>query len=184
MNIITKQETELNKSAFVSNSNMNWYVFYTSPRSEKVVLKELIIRGYKAFLPTTKTLSVWKNGQKKMIEKVLFPSYIFVYAKENELHNIRQIPKISNFIHNGGKPSKIDNRCIEGINQMMNLNQEIIIEYDFCQGEKVRIIDGPLAGQEGVLLTKKSKARFGIQLKDINQTVFVDICTSKLEKVK
>ncbi len=163
-------------------SKKNWYVFYTAPRAEKVIQQELDFRGYEVFLPITKTLRVWKNRQKKMVDQVLFPSYIFVNTEESYLHQICQTPKIMTFIHCGGKPSKINFKCIEGIKRMLCLEQEITVESNFTEGENVRIIYGPLAGYEGILVKQKSKNRFGIQLEEINQTVFIDICTSVVEK--
>lgn len=160
----------------------DWYVFYTSPRAEKVAQQELEFRGYEVFLPLTKTLRIYKSRNKRMIDQVLFPSYIFVYTKESYLHRICQISKIMTYIHCGGKPSKIPFKCIDGIKQMLNLEQEISVEPNFTAGEEVRIIYGPLAGYEGVLVKQKSKTRFGIQLKEINQTVFIDVCTSMVEK--
>jgi hypothetical protein len=49
-----------------------WYVLYTTPRAEKVVFLELQKRRYEAFLPMTRTLHVWKNRQKKLVDEVLF----------------------------------------------------------------------------------------------------------------
>ena len=161
----------------------NWYVFYTAPRAEKVVLRELSFQGYEAFLPITKTLRVWKNRQKKMIDQVLFPSYIFVNTEESSLHKICQTPKVVTFIRCGNKPSKVDIKCIEGLKLMLNLGQEITVEPIFTEGETVRVIDGPLAGYKGILVKQKSKSRFGIQLKEISQTVLIDICTSFLKKI-
>jgi transcription antitermination factor NusG len=65
---------------------------------------------------------------------------------------------------------------------MLNLDQEIFIEPNFSLGENVRVVSGPLAGYEGVLLKQQSKTRFGIHLKEINQTVFIDVSNSLLEK--
>ena len=183
MNVTYNQKAEFKKSAFVSNANMNWYIFYTAPRSEKVVLKELTNRGYEVFLPITKTLRIWRNRQKKIIDQVLFPSYIFVFTEESNLYAICQIPKIMTFIHCGSKPSKINCKCIEGIKRMLSLNQETSVVSNFSEGESVRVIYGPLAGFNGILIKQKSKTKFGIQLKEINQIVLVDICTSQLEKV-
>ena len=67
---------------------------------------------------------------------------------------------------------------------MLNLDQDIFIETNFSKGEKVRVVCGPLIGHEGILLNQKGKTRFGIQLKEINHTVFIDVCASMLEKVK
>ena len=163
-------------------SKTNWYVFYTAPRAEKMVQRELSTKGYEVFLPITKTMRTWRNRQRKIIDQVLFPSYIFVNTEESYLYKICQVPKVATFIHCGGKPSKINYKCIEGIKRMLNLDQEISTMSNFTEGEKVRIISGPLAGYEGVLLKQQSRTRFGIQLKEINQTVFIDVCASLLEK--
>ena len=165
-----------------SEITRNWFVFYTAPRAEKVVYQELINRKYEAFLPVTKTLRIWKNRQKKMIEIVLFPSYIFVKTQKHELSNIIRIPKITSFIHFAGKPAIIPFKDIERIEKMLSLNQNVTVETNFNEGEKVRIVYGPLAGFEGILIKQKGKTRFGIELKEINQTMFIDICTTVLEK--
>jgi transcription antitermination factor NusG len=169
-------------SAVPSAIKTNWYVFYTAPRAEKIVQQELYFQGYEVFLPRIKTLRIWKNRQKKMIDQILFPSYIFVNTEECNLFKIRQIKKIVTFINCGGIPSIIDVNCIEGLKRMLNLEQEISVESNFSEGENVRIISGPLIGYEGVLVTQKGKTRFGIQLKEICQTVFIDICVNNLEK--
>lgn len=163
-------------------SEPNWYVFYTAPRAEKVVQKELSNRGYEVFLPLTKTLRFWNNRQKKIVEQVLFPSYIFVNTEESSLHKICQIPKVVMFINCGGKPSKINYKCIEGIKSMLNLDQEVFIEPGFSEGENVRIISGPLAGHEGVLLKQHSRTRFGIQLKEIKQMISIDVSWSLVQR--
>ena len=177
-----QSDTNFVEDLLERESKKNWYVFYTAPRAEKVIRRELEFRGYEVFLPITKTLRIWKNRQKKMVDKVLFPSYIFVNTEESYLYKICQTPKIMTFIHCDGKPSKINFNCIEGIKRMVNLEQEISVESNFSEGENVKIICGPLAGYEGILVKQKSKNRFGIQLKEINQTVFIDICTSVVEK--
>lgn len=172
----------IQKNVLNPNTGRNWYVFYTAPRAEKVIQKELILRGYEVFLPIIKTMRIWKNRQRKIVEQVLFESYIFVNTEEKYLHKICQTPKIVTFIQCGGKPSKINIKCIEGIKQMLNLHQEISVEPIFTEGEEVQIISGPLTGYEGILVKQKSKTRFGIQLKEINQTVFINVCTRIVEK--
>jgi len=162
----------------------NWYVFYTYPRAEKSVYLELVKREYEVFLPIKKVLKLWANRQKKWVDQVLFPSYIFVNTQHCELHNITKTPKIVSNICCGKTPSIIASKEIDGIKKMLNLDQDIFIETNFSKGEKVRVVCGPLIGHEGILLNQKGKTRFGIQLKEINHTVFIDVCASMLEKVK
>jgi transcription antitermination factor NusG len=164
-------------------TNANWYVIYTAPRAEKLVHQELMEKNFEVFLPMTKELKVWKNRQKRWIDKVLFPSYIFVNTQQHELYRIKRVPKVATFLHLAGKPSTIPHEVIEGIKKMISLNTDLTVLTDFCEGEKVKIVHGPLAGYQGILVHQKGKDRFGIKLNEINQTVFVEVCTSILQKL-
>ena len=168
----------------LSKPETNWFIFYTSPRAEKIVCQELIKRNYDAFLPLTRTLRVWKNRQKKWIDQVLFPCYIFVNTEESELYNIKQVPKIVCHIHCAGKPSIIPLKVIDTIKKVISMEQEISVDTEFYEGENVKIVYGPLVGYEGILVKQKGKTRFGIQLKEIKHTVLIDMCTSLVEKAK
>jgi transcription antitermination factor NusG len=173
----------LQKIAF-NNSETSWYVFYTFPRAEKLVKTELEKMNYEVFLPQVRTLRVWKNRQKRLIYQVLFPSYIFVKTFKEDLCKIRQVDKIVTYIHIGGEPSIISDKEIECINKMLDMNHNISTNTSFCEGQKVRIIRGPLKGFQGLLLQQNGKYRFGIQLKDIHQNISIDICTDVLERLQ
>ncbi|MFO7868904.1 MAG: UpxY family transcription antiterminator [Bacteroidales bacterium] len=90
----------------------NWYILYTKSKSEKVVYKELIKRQYKVFLPTIEEVRVWKNRQKKTIEKVLLPSYLFVNTYEHKLHEIKHIQHVVTYLHTSGKPAIVSDTDI------------------------------------------------------------------------
>jgi transcription antitermination factor NusG len=169
---------------YIFPKTKNWYVFYTAPRAEKSALKNLMYKNYEAFLPTIKVNKQWKNRQKKTIEEVLFPGYIFVNTVEHELYRISQVPRIVACIQCSGRPSKISLKDIETIKKMINLDYPITLETEFVKGESVRITYGPLEGHEGTLISQKGKTRFGIQLKEINHTVMIDINAQYLEKIR
>jgi transcription antitermination factor NusG len=161
-----------------------WFVFYTAPRAEKVAYNDLIRNEYQAFLPTTKSLRIWKNRQKKWIEEALFPGYIFVNTHIHEVHRIVRLPKIKTCIHCGGKPSVIRHTELDTIKRMLHHEENVVVERAlFHEGEKVRVIKGPLAGCEGIMVKQKGKTRFGVQLEVINHTVLVDINIAMLENM-
>jgi len=161
----------------------NWYVFHTCPRAEKVVYHELERRHYDVFLPLTKTLRVWKNRQRKWIEQVLFPGYIFINTYQYKLYDITRVPKVVSYVHCAGKPSIVPLKDIEGIKKILGMGQAVSVDIQFFEGEKVKIVRGPLMGHEGILIKQKGKTKFGIQLKEINQTILIEINTSVLEKL-
>jgi transcription antitermination factor NusG len=163
-------------------ANTNWYVFYTRPRSEKVVCNELVKRHYCVFLPLVKTLRRWKNRQNKMVSKVLFPGYIFVKTSASEIFNIEQIPNVVYCVRFSQRPAIVPEKDIRCIEQMLTLGQDVFTDHDFTEGEHVRVIQGPLAGYEGILIRHRGKYRFCVQLKDIKQCACIDIHSSMLEK--
>lgn len=160
-----------------------WYVFYTYPKAEKVVNNILLHMKYESFLPMRGTIRTWKNRQTKKIYTPLFPGYIFVRADERTLYDILQVPKVCSLIKFGNKPCFIPDEDIDGIKRMVELEYDISVEHCLNEGEYVRITQGALAGFQGILVQKKGKCRFGIQLKGINQTVNVNVNASYIEKI-
>jgi transcription antitermination factor NusG len=162
---------------------LKWYVFYTYPRAEKVVRDDLLERNYEVYLPLITTLRLWKNRQKKLVESPLFPNYIFVKTNVNALSGISKLPKVVTYLSSGEKPSIILPKEIETIKIVLTLEQEFVVEGKFYEGKKVRIKEGPLVGNEGVLIKQTGKTRFGILLNGIKHTVLIDINTSMIESV-
>ncbi|WP_159523793.1 UpxY family transcription antiterminator [Sunxiuqinia indica] len=160
-----------------------WYVFYLRPHSEKVVYRTLTDLDYEVFFPTITSLRIWRNRQKKKIRLPLFPNYLFLYTYEHQLYAIKDLPKVVAFVASGGRPLTVSGKEIEGIKRMLGLDKTILVETAFSKGEHVRILSGPLMGYEGVLVKQQGKTRFGIQLKAINHTIFIDITLSDLEKL-
>lgn len=160
-----------------------WYVLYTFPKAEKAVYSELVKRNYEVFFPTIRTLNIWRNRQKKWIDRALFPNYVFVYTLQRELYYVTRVPKVVNYIEFEGKPSVISLKEVECIKKMLSLKEEIQITTEFFEGEKVRIISGPLAGYDGTLVDYKGKVRFGIQLNEINHSLLINISSRMLEKI-
>jgi transcription antitermination factor NusG len=160
-----------------------WFVIQTWSRAEKAVKRDLNKLNYETFLPSIVTFNIWKNRQKKLIEKPLFPGYLFVNTGRNELLNLKRVPKIAGIVNCAGIPSVVPMKDIEGVKKLLESGQNVLSEPIFSEGERVRIIEGPLAGQEGILIKQNGKTRFGIQIKEINHTAHIEISTTALEKI-
>jgi len=160
-----------------------WHIFYLRPRTEKIVYRTLTNLGYEVFCPVIQKIKIWKNRQRKKIRLPLFPNYLFVFSYQHELYAIRSFPQVVSYVSCGGKPSTISGNEVEGIRRMLGLGKIITLETRFSKGEHVRIVSGPLKGHEGILVKQQSKSRFGIRLKAINHSVFIDISQSELEKL-
>lgn len=173
----------LNFYVMKQSKEKRWYVFYTCPRAEKKVNEYLQSIGYEVFLPLKVELKIWKNRQKKIIEKPLFSSYIFVNTFQFEIFKINKVRGICNCVTCAGVPAVISNNDIMSLKIMQNMNAVVVGSTTLLVGDKVRVINGPLCGYEGVLTAIKGVNKFGINISCVNLAAIVDLDILDIEKL-
>ena len=72
-------------------SELQWFVLYTTSRSEKKVAKRLNEMGVEVFLPIVEELRQWSDRKKK-VQKALFNGYVFVKTNSDKLWESLQVP--------------------------------------------------------------------------------------------
>lgn len=167
----------------MSNLLKKWYVFYTCPKSEKKANKHLVSLGYETFLPLKREYKVWRNRQKKLIEIPFFANYIFVYTFHSNIFEINKVQGICTCVTCGGIASCISDNDIMSLRIMQDMDMMIPKNNDFFIGDKIRVIDGPLCGYEGVLVKVKGISKFGISINCVNLMAIVDLETTRIEKL-
>ena len=82
-----------------------------------------------------------KNGEEKIAETKLFPSYVFVKMTMNDesWHVVRNITGVTGFVGPGSEPTPLTDAEIE----MFNV-EEKTEEFNFNIGDRVLIVSGPL----------------------------------------
>lgn len=161
-----------------------WYALYTRSRFEKKMLSELTDRNIEVFLPMREILSRWKD-RKKRIWVPLFPGYIFVNhvnTPENRFR-ILNIPGAVRFVSVEGHAAPIPEEQIQYVRRFLESN--IAVDpYPYVQvGTRVEVIAGPLTGIQGILVEKRGRFRFVIQVDLIRQAVSVEIDASDVRPV-
>jgi transcription antitermination factor NusG len=161
-----------------------WYALYTRSRFEKKMLAELTDRSVEVFLPMREVLSRWKD-RKKRIWIPLFPGYIFlnhVDTPENR-YRILNIPGAVRFVGFEGHANPIPDEQIESVRRF--LEASIAVDpYPYMQvGTRVEVIAGPLKGIRGILVEKRGRFRFVIQVDLIRQAVSVEIDASDVRAI-
>jgi transcriptional antiterminator NusG len=161
-----------------------WFALYTRSRFEKKMLGELTDRGIEVFLPMREILSRWKDRKKK-IWLPLFPGYIFVNHVDTPENRFRvlNIPGAVRFVSLEGHAASIPEEQIENVRTF--LESSIAIDpYPYMQvGTRVEVIAGPLKGIQGVLVEKRGRFRFVIQVDLIRQAVSVEIDSSDVRAI-
>jgi transcriptional antiterminator NusG len=161
-----------------------WYALYTRSRFEKRMLSELTDRNIEVFLPMREVLSRWKD-RKKRIWIPLFPGYIFVNhvdTPENR-YKILNVPGAVRFVSIQGHAEPIPEEQIQSVRRFLESN--IAIDpYPYMKlGSRVEIFAGPLKGIQGILVKKRGRFRFVLQVDLIRQAVSVEIDASDVRPV-
>jgi len=180
----------LNASSFPDPAQENaplrpqWYALYTRSRFEKKLLCELTLRQVDVFLPMREILSRWKDRKKK-IWVPLFPGYIFVNhvdTPENR-YRVLNVPGAVNFVDVCGRPDPVPEEQIMAVRRFLETSLTVD-PYPYVRvGTRVEVISGPLAGVRGMLIEKRGKFRFVLQVDLIRQAISVEIDASDIRPI-
>lgn len=127
-------------------------VVYTRPREERRAEKHLIQQGYVVFLPLCRT-------RRTTDPQPLFPRYLFVWIWDGApVYPISNTPGVSYLLRKpSGEPESVAESEIDKIRKRMDADGGAILlesgdplRRSFNVGDRIKVIDGPLFGLEGV----------------------------------
>ena len=139
----------------------HWYVIHTKPRQESLALENLQRQGYTTYCPQI-TISKRRRYAWHQVTEPLFPRYLFIVLTEGEddFGPIRSTLGVSNMLRFGGKPATISEETIQTLQQQERNSAETPdTELPVKPGDRVRIMDGPFAGLEGIFQNNSKDAR-------------------------
>lgn len=161
-------------------AEINWYAVYTRPSHEKRVSEHLAVRGIEFYLPLYRTVHRWKNRCKVELQLPLFPGYIFAHLPWRQHLRVLEVPSVVSIVGNGREPLPLDNSEIEALRAGLHLRRAEPCAY-LNIGERARIISGPLAGLEGIVLRKNNGIRVVLALPQIMKSIAVEVEACDLE---
>ena len=159
-----------------------WYAVFTVPQNEKSVATHLNLRDVESFLPTYETVKMWKNRQRIMTRRALFPSYLFVHVNHSERAKVLQSPGVLHIVGNNRRPLPLEDAEISFLRLALE-GRQVEPYKDLVVGEKVRVKTGVLQGIEGTLVRKGSCPRFVLTMNLINQHAAIEVDADTLEGV-
>ena len=139
-------------------SKKKWEVVYTRSNYEKKAHQLLSQSGLHSFCPVITVKSKWADRY-KLIEKPLFPSYLFVYVSAIEEHKVLATAGILNYVNFCGRPAIMPDEDISRINGILSTYNgiETINRKQLVVGDKVLINKGFKAGSEAEILEVEEK---------------------------
>jgi len=154
---------------FNKSSERKWFALQTKPRNEKIVLKQIELKGIEAYLPLTEKIRIWSDRKKK-IEIPLFSGYIFIHAKENErLEAITNTSGAIRYIFYEKRPAVVSDREIELIKQALREPEKISIEdKKIKKGDMIIVTYGIFKGMKGFVNEFRGNYKVTVNLEELS----------------
>lgn len=133
-----------------------WYVVHTKPRQEQIAYDNLIRQGYSVYLPRLRALK--RNRRLRCQElrlELLFPRYLFFKpgSERQSIAPVRSSLGVASIVCFGQEPAILRDDVLNSIREFEIRHNAADLETisPFRSGEKVLVVDGPLAGFEGLV---------------------------------
>lgn len=161
----------------------HWYAAHTNSRHEKKVAGQLEGRGVENFLPLYEAVHRWKDRNCRL-QVPLFPGYLFVRIRPEEKLRVLTTPGVVRLVGPKGHPSPILDHEIDQIRAYLQLRLPAEPYPYLSEGIRVRIVAGPLAGQEGILIRRKGTFRVVISLDQIMRSIVLNVPVCDIEPLR
>jgi transcription antitermination factor NusG len=158
---------------------LQWYAIYTYSRHEKRVAVQLQARGIEAFLPLYRCTHRWKTGLTE-VHLPLFPGYAFVHICLRRQLDVLQVPGVVSLVGMGAQALALPEQQIERLRAGLSLLNAQPYPY-VAVGDRVRIVQGPLKGLEGLLVRVKRNYRVAISIDLIQRSLSVEVELGQVE---
>ena len=161
-----------------------WYALYTRSHCEQLVHDQLAAKGFAVFLPK---MEVWsrRGGIRHLISTPMFPSYLFLHHLMDKISFI-QVHKVRGLVRILGERwdrlSVIPEREIEAIQRVLYAELPVIPHPYLREGQRARILHGPLAGVEGILVqSKPNKGLLVLSVELLRRSIAVEVDATVVE---
>jgi transcriptional antiterminator NusG len=167
---------------------MAWYVVHTRSRHEYKANSGLAQKSLTTFLPE---IEVWskRKDRKKKISVPLFPGYLFVEANvlDNEIKlMILKTPGTVSILgkKDNAEPIPVPEDKITAIQRFLGKKVEVFTLNFPKAGEPARIVDGPFAGIEGIVISSDfEKELFVISIDLLQRSVAIKLEGFQITKI-
>ncbi len=129
----------------------DWYCIYTKPRMENLANQTAQDEGLKTFHPLIEKRRLIR-GKAEWVKAPLFPNYVFIQAKDDEILKLKHLRGASRIVGFGkeGSSFKFPGEVLAAVNEFLDNGVFKDRNQDLKTGDKVKILDGPLKGVEAI----------------------------------
>lgn len=155
-----------------------WYAIWTRSHCERLVAQQLVAKGFQPFLPEMAVRSR-RSDTTSTVQRPMFPGYLFL-KHSMEKRSYLEILKARGVVRvlEGGwnRLTPIADEEMLAIERVIDSGAPILAQPYFHEGDRVRVVEGPLAGIEGLFVRdKKNRGRLIVSVRLLQTSVAIEL---------
>jgi len=155
-----------------------WYAIWTRSHCERLVAQQLLAKGFQPFLPEMAMRSR-KPDTTPTVQRPMFPGYLFLkHSMEKSSYiEILKARGVVRILEGGwNRLTPIADEEMHAIERVLDSGATVLAHPYFNQGDRVRVVEGPLAGVEGLFVRdKKSRGRLVVSVNLLQTSVAIEV---------
>jgi transcription antitermination factor NusG len=160
-----------------------WFALQVRPACEQMASSILSSKGYEQYLP----LHIPRGGKvraRKCAPLPLFPGYLFCRFNASANAPIVTTPGVIRIVGIGKTPVAIKDEEIADIRALERCDQTVR-PFPFLKiGDPVRVVRGPLAGVQGLLVNVKNSYQFVVSIDLLCRSIAIDIDAQWIDEIR
>jgi transcription antitermination factor NusG len=155
-----------------------WHALWTHSHCERLVHDQLAAKGFHPFLPTIASWSV-RGGRQHQVGIPMFAGYLFLHGAvdKNAYIEVRRSRGLVAILgERWNRLATIPDHQIVAIQRLQGAGLPVVSHPYLREGRRVRVVRGPLAGLEGILLeVKPLKGRLVLSVDLLQRSVATEV---------
>ena len=160
-----------------------WFVAATHPNREKLAEQQLANQAFITFFPKRlKTVRHARKSQNRVVS--FFPGYLFVALdlKANRWRSINGTIGVKSLIMGGDRPLAVPEGVVEQLQEMTDEKGFLKLRDELNPGDRIRILNGPMADMIGEIDRLDGKHRARVLLDLLHSKVHTVVPLDNLSK--
>ncbi len=171
VNVPFALSTMLEESPLASPSP--WFALHVRAKSEALVSAVLRRKGFETFAPTYLERRKYSDRIRK-VETALFPGYVFCQFDPERALAVVTTPAVHRILTVDAQPAPVSPAEIESVRRASEAGLATPAPY-LTAGRRVRVVFGPLAGVEGLMVAVRSPGRLIINVETLHRAIAAEV---------
>lgn len=164
--------------------NAEWFLLYAKPHQESVAQTNLVRQGYDTYLPLICERRYLRGRWRRVVEP-MFPRYLFIRldSTRDNWAPIRSTLGVNGLVRFGVEPARVPDSLISDLRGRTAADGIFHpASREWTKGERVRIVDGPLAGYEAAFEARSGTERVKVLMELVGQYTVVELNEHQLAR--